>query len=164
MRMPFGSQFRVVGSAAFVTHGRDARPVINRVSKSVVTTSPHHNDFLVATLSRDRSNSCVGSQCLIVTINNGLRCLRQKSSRHNASDTRQRSENCYICRPFRSVVVCFGAHFSELIEKVLYSVGNVQSLLPNESKSRQQQEGVLACCFRAAWSKFECWSPKCSHH
>jgi hypothetical protein len=46
----------VIASTALVTDGSDARPVKNRVAKSVVTASPHHHDFLVATLSRDRSN------------------------------------------------------------------------------------------------------------
>ena len=55
--MSSSSQLPVIASTALVTHGSDARPVINRVAKSVVTASPHHHDFLVATLSRDRSYS-----------------------------------------------------------------------------------------------------------
>src|SRR4029453_9749982 len=99
MPLAFGSQRFIHPAEMGITLRSNARHVIEGMAQAWVTTAPHQNLSALATLLRDRGNSALRAQDLIVPFRHGLGGFGKQPSRDLATGPRQGLHNRHIGWP-----------------------------------------------------------------
>ncbi len=131
------TQAGVIGFAGRVTHRRDPRPVIERVTQPAVAGVTHEDHPALATLLGNGRNACVCAQSVVISLSEGRRSFGEHRGGYDSSHSWQRPEDLDVAVLALLAVIVLGG--PKLIEQGFEARAAALALSVDQAQARQEQ-------------------------
>src|SRR5579863_2414901 len=158
MRMPASAQPPVVFLADGVVLRAHARPVIGGVAHPLIAAVAHLHAAVLAALPRQRRDSGIRSQRVVVSFHQGLTSLGQHRGGDNTSGSRQGSQDGHV-----TMLLFFSLDrflSCQLLEHRFRARRQCGPLLRQQTQMRQEQQSMLAGGFHRSRHQRKTWRAK----